>query len=87
MIVITMVILKEIVFTSLIYTKNVYHQSERDILFFAWFDSWCDLGKGMTTWFQVLVQLVLHNYLFGVDILFVLYKPVWVVIFHEMFWY
>ena len=30
------------------------------IPFFAWLDSWCDLGRGIPIWFQVLDRIVMY---------------------------
>ena len=65
--VISMVTVKEIVFNYLIYVANVYHQSEYGIRNFEWMESCCDLGGGMTTWFQESGQIVMHILLFEED--------------------
>ena len=58
--VIYMISAKEIIFTCVIYDTTVYHQSECDITGFAWLESCCDLVRGITTWFQVLGQIVMN---------------------------
>ena len=65
--VISMVIVKEIVFTCLSYAVNVYHQSEPGRAVFVWLEFFCDLVRGISTWFQVIGQLVMHISLFEAD--------------------
>ena len=59
-----MVILKVIVFTSVIYATTVYHQSERNIPIFVLLDSCFDLGRFIPTWFQVICLIGMHIYVF-----------------------
>ena len=54
-----MVIVKEIVFTCVIYAATISLQSERDIPNFALLEYCCDLGRAIPTRFQVLCQMVI----------------------------
>ena len=54
------VIVKQIVFTCVIYATTLYHQSERDIPIFALLESCYDLVRDIPTWFQVLGQILMH---------------------------
>ena len=65
--VISAIILKEIVFTGVIYDAAVYHISECDIPDNTQIKYCRDLGRGIPTWFQVIHQIVTHILLFGVD--------------------
>ena len=65
--VISAIILKEIVFTGVIYDAAVYHISECDIPDNTQIKYCRDLGRGIPNWFQVIHQIVTHILLFGVD--------------------
>ena len=58
--VVSLSILNEIVFTSVIYATTLYQNSKCDITDFAWIEYCCDLVRGIPTCFQVLDQLVAH---------------------------
>ena len=61
---ISVVVLKVIVFTPVIYATTVYHQSERNIPIFVLLDSCCNLGRFIPTWFQVIGHIGMHIYVF-----------------------
>ena len=69
---------KEIVFTCIVYATTVYHQIESKVSDFVCPKYYCDLGRGIPTWFQVLDQMVMHIFsaLGKVIHPFVLYKYV-----------